>query len=267
MTRMRMIMLSLLAVFAVGAVASASASAASLEWEVCEKVGANKGKFETHKCIAAGGTNEWEWKLLAAGEERKVVSEGGTFTLKGGPIESTCTKVLDEGDIFGGKPGTDLTLKILFEGCTTSKAGCKVKSAKGTQAAGEILVTNVPTELIITKTAGGVEVEADLFKGTKKPPEKEFVTLEFGEAEKVLGTVRELEKKCGETVPLTTQVTGSVAAETVGSGELNFPEPPLEASKLKAFGAINVKLIGKDTQAVVSVFTEKLSEGWAVRAS
>jgi len=261
-------MLSVLAVFAVGAIASASASAASLEWEVCEELaGVGKEpplKFDTHKCNSEEkllAERKWEWKLLAAGQTQKVVSEGGTFTLTGGPVTITCTKLEDQSDITGGKPGTDLALKILFLGCTTSNSKCKVKSAGPPAKAGEIEVVNVPTEIITTRTAGGVVVEADLFKGTKGI-EEEFVTLEIGEKETASGN--KMEKKCASAVPLTTKVTGGVAGEAMGSGELNFPARPLEASKLEAFG-VSVTLEGLDTQAVVQSFTETVAQGWAIR--
>jgi hypothetical protein len=268
----RTLILCLFAVFAFSAVASATASASNDEWEVCEKVGTEE--FETHKCAKKGVGGKWSWKVLAAGEKRKVVSEGGTFTLTGGAVTITCNKVKDEGEITGGTAGTDLASTILFTECKTSKEKCLVKSAKGTrkgapEGKGEIEVTNVPTELIQTETAGGVEVEADLFKGSKGT-EKEFVTLELGEVEEVVGGVHTLKTKCGTSVPETTKVVGNVAAETVGSGELNFPEPPLVASTgtegLKAFG-VGVKLVGKDTQAVIQVAGETVAQGWAVRAS
>jgi hypothetical protein len=260
-----MIMLSLLAVFAVGAVASASASAASLEWEVCEEL-AGVGvepplKFDNHNCnseVKPLAERKWEWKLLAAGQTRKVVSLGEEFKLVGGPVEIKCLHVHDEGHITGGKPGTDLALRILFLGCTTNKAGCKVKSASLPAKAGEIEVKNISTKLI-TESSG---VEGDLFEGTLTGGEKVFVTLEFGEAEV---TDNKLATKCGETVPLTTKVTGNVAAETVG-GKLVFPSTPLKSSTIKAFG-VSVKLVGEDEQAVVQSFTETISEGWAVRAS
>jgi hypothetical protein len=269
MTRMKMIMLSLLAVFAVSAVASASASAASLEWEVCEEL-AGEGKepplkFDTHSCNSEAkplAQRKWEWKLLATGEERKVVSLGGAFKLTGGTVEIKCLHIFDESNIKGGKPGTDIALRIHFLECSTSKAGCLVKSAGLPAKAGLIEVNNIATKLI---TEPG-PLEADLFEGTLTEVEpgvfeKVFVTLEFGTAEVA---DNKLSPACSG-VPPKTKVTGNVAAETVG-GKLVFPNPPLTSSTIKAFG-LSVKLIGEDEQAVVQSFTEKVSEGWAVRAS
>lgn len=277
MIRIRMIMLSLLAVFAVGAIASASASAAPLlEWLVCEELpGAGVEpplKFDNHECNTEAkplAERKWEFKLLAAGELRKVVSLGGTFTLTGGPVTITCTHLDDEADIHGGKPGTLTLLRIIFLACTTSKAGCKVKSAGSPKKAGEIEVNNIAGKLVETEPGGGgAKLEAALFEGTRTEVEpgvfeNVFVNLEFGEEETATGN--KLVTKCGTTVPLTTRVTESVAGETV-QNKLVFPSTPLKASKLKAFG-LSVKLAGTDEQAVVQTFTEKLSEGWAVIAS
>ena len=179
MSRIRLIMLSLLAVFAISAVASASASAFNLQWEVCKNVGAKKGSFETNRCKAAGGENEFEWKKLEAGESLNIVSwivPGTSFALTVGTKVITCTGAADAGTITGGKPGTD-NISVLFYGCTTSQAGCLVKTAH--QANGIILVPNIPTELVEREpSGGGAKKLADEFK-SKPAPLSEFVMLKF----------------------------------------------------------------------------------------
>jgi len=243
MPRIRLIMLSMLAVFAIGAVASATSSAFMLEWQVCEKVAAGSGKFENHLCKKEGGTKEWEWKTLAAGESRKVISEGGPFTLTAGTKTVTCNKVKNHGEIFGGHPGTD-EVTVNFETCTTSEVGCKVKS-KGTAKAGEVVVANVKTKL----TERGTKL-ADEFK--ENATTKEFITLEFGKEE---NGPEKLKTAC-PTLP-ETRVKGQVAAEIVNANEeLNFPNPELTGNTLEAFG-VAAKLVGKSKQTQ--------ENGWAIQ--
>jgi hypothetical protein len=258
MPRIRMIILSLLAVFAVSAVASASAAAASLEWEVCEEL-AGAGtepplKFDNHKCNSEAkplAERKWEWKLLAAGVTRNVLSSGGEFKLIAVGKTITCAKVLDSGTITGGKPGTDLVTDIIFEECKTSQTGCGVHTTG--QPIGIILVANIPTKLETRKNAKGVEVTVDNFE--QNPTSKEFVTLKF-EAE--------AGKSCSQFPE--TKVKGTIAAEAGPEpGELNFPNPRFEKDTLNAF-AEEVTLVGKDTQEVMGG-SELFGEGWAVRAS
>jgi hypothetical protein len=218
------------------------------EWEVCEKGGTEE--WSEHKCNAGKGTGEWSWKVLAAGETRKVVSEGGEFKLTSGTKVITCKKVKDEGTITGGKPGTDLASTITFTECTTSQAGCNVKSAGGTLKT--IVVTKIPTKLQ-QFLVGEEEILGDIFEQKMGETVKEFVTLQF-------------EGTCSEFPE--TKVKGDVVAEVVpGTGELNFPLVPIEITPhLESFG-IKATLTGKDTQAVVQAFTETVAQGWAVRAS
>jgi len=249
--RIRVLLVSLLAVFAVSAVASSSASAA-LKWETCEKVAAGTGKFTNGKCTTEGAPNEFEWDKLEAGESEPLTSSGGTFKLEASGVTVTCTAVADKGELKGGSPGTDTATEILFTGCTTNKEHCKVKSAKGKQKAGEVLVTpNTPSELALE----GTKV-VDVFKGTHGAGSNEFVTLEFGETEKVVGVppndVHTLEKG-GCALANTAQVTGNVAAEVVGE-ELHFPSPAFTLSTLKVFG-LGAKLVGNDTQKLTSGLT------------
>ncbi len=86
MSRIRVILLSLLAVLAVGAVASASASAFNLEWQVCrEKAGAGSEppvKYDNHHCNSQKkpvAERKWEWVKLEAAETEKVISVNLVF--------------------------------------------------------------------------------------------------------------------------------------------------------------------------------------------
>jgi len=240
MTRIRVVILTLLALFAISAVASASASAEFKRlWDVCEIGGGSGTKFDNHMCNSHLLTEQkWEWVVKESPTyKEKVVSSGGVFTLTAGGKKVECTAVTDKGTITGGKPGTDLTEEIKFTGCTANSKKCTAESGA---TKGTIIVTNVPTVLI--ETGGKL---ADEFK--ENTTTKEFVTIKFDEA--------------WEPCPNfpTTKVKGDVAAEVVaGTGELNFPATPLTVPvHLEAFG-VSATLVGKDTQ--------ELENGWAVTA-
>jgi hypothetical protein len=66
MTRIRVILLSLLAVFAISAVASASASAKG--WWVCQEVVEGTGKFDSSLCNKEGPKHNWEILAVKAGQ-------------------------------------------------------------------------------------------------------------------------------------------------------------------------------------------------------
>jgi hypothetical protein len=216
MRKTRLVLLSLLAVFAFSAVAAASASAFNLEWEV------NGAK-------------------LASGKTENVVSKNTTnYTLTAGTKVITCKSVkvgAKEGTITGGKPGTDAAT-ITFSECSTSETGCLVKSAGPPAKAGTIIV-KVATKLVEREpSGGGAKKEADEFSPASGTT---FVSLEFGKTETAGMT---LEGAC-TNFPNTT-VKGQVAALTEGE-LLNFPSPELKGNTLEAFGKA-ATLVGKSEQ-------------------
>jgi len=246
MSRSRLIMLSLLAVFAIGAVTSASASAFKLETEVCkEKAGAGTEppeKFNNLHCNSktkALAERKWEWVALMGTETEKLISAGGEFKLAAGTKTVTCKKVLDLGTVTSAGKGE--ATRITFEECSTSETGCLVKSPEGTN--GTVVVTKVPTALVEREPSGGGPKKLAVeFK--ENATSKEFVTLQF-------------EKSGGgacSTLP-ETKVKGQVAAEVTnllnGNQELNFPSPELKGNSLEAFG-VAAKLTGKDTEELES---------------
>jgi hypothetical protein len=248
----RKILVCLIAVIAFSAIASASASAFNLEWEVCEKGTGTGTKFSEHKCNThLGGTEEWEFKKLVG--TQKVTSKGGAFTLEVTGKKIKCTSVTDKGTITGGKPGTDLAEEIVFTGCTTSQAGCKVRSTPPPIVAfGTIVVTNIKTKL--EEVAGKLvdKFEQKEVENAKKEKVKEFVTLEF-EAE--------AGKSCSEFP--TTKVKGDVAAECKnlanGNVELVFPKPAIaQTPKLEAFGL---------AATLTGTVEEELENKWAFRCT
>jgi hypothetical protein len=220
MSKIRLILLSLLAVLATGAIVSASASAAHY-WKV--------------------GTE----KVTTAQE---VTSSGGTFVLSSAGKEVKCTSVTDKGTVEAS--GKDEASEIKFTGCTASESGteCSVKSAGPPAKAGEIIVNNITTELTERfSTEKQATVLADEFKG-KAAKENEFVTLEIGKKETNSGN--KMTEKCAN-LPETTKVTGEVAAQVNNTTEeLEFPIKELKGNTLKAFG-LAAKLEGKTKQKLV----------------
>ena len=172
MSRLRLVMLGLLAAFAVGAVASASASA-SLEWFICNKPGGSIWLYTDSLCTkdSTGKTGAWELSLLARGTSLNITSSGGPFILKskthGIKLEIECSTQTGSGRIenpTGGGNGIDLAT-IEFKTCTMPKPGenCMIK---------EPITTNANTELI---TLGGKTL--DLF--TPDPAGQPFAELEI----------------------------------------------------------------------------------------
>jgi hypothetical protein len=249
MHRLRVLLLSLLAVLAVSAIASASASAAfKLEWEAAKCEAQAGGKYEESECNKEGATKAFElvFKALTGAETRTIESESlSAFKLEAGTKVITCQKNTGEGTAASAGKGEATT--ITFTECATSEAGCNVKSAG--QANGTIVVKAVPTKLVEREPGGGgVKKLANEFK--ENATTKEFVTLKF-------------EPDAGKTCTNfpETKVQGQVAAivENQTSGEengdvnLTFPEPAeLKGNTLKAFG-IAAKLFGKVKTGCISI--------------
>lgn len=249
MTRIRLILLCMLAALAVSALGATAAQAEC------------SGTAPEHKCI-------WEIKFeegeafaeLAATEEYNVETnhETATFILtQGATHEIRCTEVGSDGQIIGGKPGTGRANKIEWGSCTLpNETTCKVKS-KGNLPYGEIEASNSNTKLREDENSTGLvknilalRFEQKLRKGTK-----EFVTLEFGSgAEETKGAGTRFERKVATGActkyPASTKVKGSVDAE-VEVEKLKFPKPALKQSTLEAFGLAatlegSAKVIGRE---------------------
>jgi hypothetical protein len=220
--------MSLAVVFAFSAVATSAAQAEC------------GGVLPEHKCIweikeTIGGAFE---ELKAEEEVNTVGSEVSTFTLTAATKVITCTEVSILNVLLGGKPGKDFADRLLLMGCTTSEMGCKVKS-KGNTKAGEILITNLRTKLVERSKEGVNNILADNFEHKTHKAVKEWVTLEFGKAEKTLEAGTRFEHKILEEgcagFPATTKVKGVIAAK-VEAEKLNFPTPELSGATLEAFG-------------------------------
>ncbi len=249
-SRTRILLVSLIAVFAVSAVASASASAFLKEYQVCQKGGTEK--FKEHHCTP--GTKEaegkWSWLPIAAGTKFPVTSTGGAFKLEGGGKSSDCTAVTNTGEIGPGGESTNVTLK--FTGCSNG-GKCEAFST-GKPGTKEIEVSGITDQLVEREpNGGGANKLADEFK--ENTGTGEFVTIEFKE-----GGVA-----CPNYPP--TKVKRQVAGECkntttaggVGETELVFPNPELRGNTLEAFGGA-ASLFG-----TADVLISGTDAGWSVR--
>jgi hypothetical protein len=128
MSRIRLSLLSLLAVFAFSVVAATAAQAEKPVW-----------------LVKKGGVT----KVLAAGETRKITSKKAlapAFKLSTATVTIECKKFKNTGEIIGGKPGRDLTT-ITFEECSVEGKTVAECGASNTATAGVIEVTGVKTAL------------------------------------------------------------------------------------------------------------------------
>ena len=182
MSKVRLILLSMLAVFAASAVASASAAAAG-----CEEAGGEK-------CL-------WtlEGKILPAGEMRELkVVPTATFTLKGkasgAKVTLKSTEIdLKEAKILGGNPGTNYG-SILFKNVTVSEPKeCKVTNK-------EVITEPLKSELV------------ELVKG-KVPQKVDDLLFEPEKAGGVFAKIAfENNPKCS-LAGVTAEVAGNIQSE------------------------------------------------------
>jgi len=242
--RLRLLLVSVMAVFAISAVASGSASA--VEWQVCQKGGTEN--FKEHHCTP--GTEEshgeWSWLPIAAGTKVPVESTGGEFKLEGAGNSSVCKHVTNTGEI---EPGGKSKTSLVFTECTNGTGKCEAFAPAANDGTGTIDVSGITDQLV---ERGGKL--ADEFK--ENTTTHEFATIEF----EVPGT-----EACAETP--TTKVKGQVAGESnnitvagQGETELIFPKPALVGNSLEAFG-VKASLFGS-----ANVFTSGTDAGWSVRA-
>jgi hypothetical protein len=271
-SRIRLIMLAALAMFAFGSIAASSAFAEGPYWLVkgerfdCEKVAVNGGQFNTLlECLGGSvgsGTLEWLLKVLTGTSGKLEADQGalalasnlGNFTLKAGSlITIECATLHSPTTLVGGVPGRDHA-QIHFSECTVSgHPKCDANSPDEPIGSGKIN-TAAKTELVLSEKKLGSKL-LDLFE-----PESgtTFVTLE----------VTALESgACPTFTAGETKITGSVAAEVEPEntdskeGMLKFPASPIATAwrwtgsgatdkweevkvSLKAFGIVKSEQIG-----------------------
>jgi hypothetical protein len=212
-SRIRVLLVSLLAVFAVGAVASASASAAAPEFFHC--VAKAGGKWMAG-CKVAG--TEFEKVAVPAGSKIKFTDKEGVSHLNGLGTVVTCQKDTSSGEITGPKTVANVT--VTFQEC---------KGKKGTEECpvngGTITTATLHGELgKVLKAEAASEVGEDLI-----PP------VEIKEGKEVKLPFVKLEGAC---IP-TTSVEGSVIGEVKPinvmqtTGEVNFECSSVGSTKQK----------------------------------
>jgi hypothetical protein len=228
MSRIKIMGLALVAVFAMSAIAASSASAAKTgpHWWVCEKD--PTGKFENSECNKSG--TGWESKELAAGETRKITfKNNGNTKLKTASDLIECEKAEQTGtenEIIGGSPGTDKA-KIKFTKCTVVKPnlGCEVRSVQTPEVPFGTIEVAVNTELVYTGTKKQAEEEKPplgiLFKTTAKGA-KTFVELEFNGLCALAGTKKIVEATGEEHGPGTVGKGGVVCKSVEKIEEYKF---------------------------------------------
>jgi hypothetical protein len=122
----RILMLSLLAVFAFSAVAATGAQADPWWIVKCHKVTVAKtGEWKNSTCTEAEAKGEYTKRLLA-GETRATKSKqnsgtSGVFKLKASLLAVECKSETQlKGELIGGNPGTD-TSEVEFKECSVEK--------------------------------------------------------------------------------------------------------------------------------------------------
>jgi hypothetical protein len=179
--RLRVSLLSLLAVFAVSALASASAYAVKSDEYVWKVNGATLGAGLTEKAKTAGGPFILEGKIATVAVEIECKKQGE----------------VEEGNIKGGNPGTDEATVTFTECKILNQALCKVAVAN----------TKVKTEL--------VEI-IKVLKEDAVPPTEEAVDGHVGELFRPEGTKFTTITITGCALNGTFEVTGTVAAKLPG---------------------------------------------------
>ncbi len=166
MTRIRIVGLSLLAVFALSAAVASSASAAMMpEYRVCTKaVPKESGKYNTKTCTgeAKGGKKEGDYELTAWNTGKKVTFTGknGKSTLysyiKGFGVVGTvtCSKAKNAGQLTGPDSGE---VVVTFEKCTSSGETC---TSAGAPKTGDIVTFKLNTlNILVNPTTVASRVE------------------------------------------------------------------------------------------------------------
>jgi hypothetical protein len=163
MSRIKTIMLSLLAVFALGAVASASASAAAPEFFHCV---AHSGGGFASGCKVTGSGFEKEAVVAGVGKLKFTSTSEPSylFANAAGTFRIRCGKDTDAGEITGPKTVGKVT--VTFEECKGFKGSeeCTVHSLSPVGPAGTIITKELSGELgsVAAAEAPDSEVGLDL---------------------------------------------------------------------------------------------------------
>jgi hypothetical protein len=256
----RMLMLSLLAVFAFSAITAAASATVT--------PGGPVWIHKTTKTYLAPGE-----KLVTKSKQNSGTS--GVFKLKTSLLVIQCTTETDTGELIGGNPGTD-TSEVTFEGCSVEKKSVAECGAASGATAGKIGPFKLKTLLGYPKGKAEKTDEAyDQFFAT--PSETEFTSFTLTgtkcgalneDKTKVVATgtkakVVENEKNkplCGviARVGMIKEPEGkeefvkTVSEEVATAGGLQFPEPAIKEEEVwngTAFEVVKCGLEAKITNS------------------
>lgn len=247
MSRLRLVVLSMLAALAVSAVGASATFAAGPQWEVCKEVAAGTGVYEDAFCSKPGGGKEWEWVALTPFQEETLLSAGGPFELEtviGVAITIECEEQVGEALIFGTQPGSDSDEMFFVKCALFGVAGCEVVEP--------IVVESAVTILRFVVRRGGKWVpvtEAEYLAAPGKGELRELAD-EFKPGVGKAGVLATIEiKKC--LIAGKYQVKGTTLGLVNNATEsLEFEGP--ETSSLK-IGAAAADLYGASKQMLVKL--------------
>jgi hypothetical protein len=254
MSRMKVMLLSLLAVFAFAAIASASASAALLWYQCSEHSGSGPKYTSQANCesLTSPGSGTWEWlPLLATAAAPLLVPTEGVgkqkLSVSTGAFIIECSKLKDSADAWNDTVngvGRDLLLEAVYTGCEVTKpSGCKDVHSTNEEPGTIRLALDIPSKLL---TKEGVTYDQQ-----EQNASGEFVTI-------VAETEKGSEKPCG-VAKLTNKVKGSAIGKIGKMSKLiefegKSGEKPLEMNTLPA------EYSGNDEQkaeaGMVNIFAE-----------
>jgi hypothetical protein len=233
---MRLLQVGILATLAAGIAVTSSAAAVPGKNIICGRLRSGTGgTYASLSDCARNIIGTGAWDRISTGNVLVLTSQTSSIVLVAGAKTITCTAQSSDADVTaGGDSGT--VTKITLTGCSTSQAGCLVKTEG--DANGTILVPSFPTLTIEGENSGKAKVPAVEYKSNATT--KSLVTLKF-EAD--------AGKSCSE-FGTETKVKGSVIAEADNeTEELIFPSPEMKGNTLEAFG-VAAKLFGSVKQTV-----------------
>jgi len=234
--RIRVLFVSLLAVFAVGAVASASASAH--EFLTCQKVAAGTGKFAESECIKTGAPEEFEWKGIAAAV--KVTGTDGVSkfesALAGVKVIIECEESTFTGELEAAGKSKG---KVEFEGCKIFENKNGIKTLLTCKVAP---ITFEFVDEVITGSGFGPE---DEFRPTAANKTKFVIIKLTGCALESETEVKTATEGKGQVCQLPEAEVGKVGhvvdCSSSGSKELKFG-----TEKASFYSVLTVKLTSKE---------------------
>jgi hypothetical protein len=260
MSRFKIIMLNMLAVFAFSATAASTASAHRVWTGPCVQINGEgiepPPKFDNFECnTQTKPLKERKWQKVVPVGNTKALSivKTGTFTLKAGTEEIACKKVtLTGGSIENvrvegkGPTGRDNGTDVFTECSNPGKPECKVKEpieVKGTTVLAETTGEPVKIVDVFLPAAGKELTPAEITAFEKEKAGK--ATTEQEKLHEYTKITQTGQPKC--TAPETTAVEGDGVAAELSPGEsftntLKFPATAITPVKLWNGLTITLKL-------------------------